>query len=167
MSAGSSVLLLSLGQSSLCYDKFILPRISQDPKHLSTSLLKQAGQKEPGALPDGSVKPNHQRAGPVIAIVRAKSPTKVMHEASVSEVAQAILDYLRHNPEAQDTLAGIDQWWLPEQENKARTATIKEALDELVAAGLITQHRGKDEQISYRLTSQGLRNLQVRLKEEG
>ena len=90
-----------------------------------------------------------------------------MHEASVSEVAQTILDYLRHNPEAQDTLAGIVQWWLPEEETRARTATIKNALHELVAAGLITEHKGKDEQISYRLTSQGFRNLQVRLKEEG
>ena len=69
---------------------------------------------------------------------------------------QAILEYLRKHPEAQDTLAGIAEWWLPEQEVKVRTATVMEALDELVAAGLISEHEGKDRQISYRLTKRGL-----------
>jgi Fe2+ or Zn2+ uptake regulation protein len=80
----------------------------------------------------------------------------VMREATVSEIARAILDHLHENPEAQDTLAGIVQWWLPSQEIKARIATIKEALNELIAAGLVTELEGKDEQISYRMTSHGL-----------
>jgi hypothetical protein len=81
-----------------------------------------------------------------------------MQEPSVMEIARAILDYLKRNPEAQDTLEGIVQWWLPEQQNKPRTAIIKEALDKLVVAGLIAEHRGKDAQISYRVTPQRLRN---------
>jgi Fe2+ or Zn2+ uptake regulation protein len=81
---------------------------------------------------------------------------KVMNERRRSRVAKAILDYLRKHPEAQDTLAGIAEWWLPEQEVKSRTATVKEALDELVTAGLISEHEGKDAQISYRLTDRGL-----------
>lgn len=79
-----------------------------------------------------------------------------MNERRRSRVAKAILDYLRKHPEAQDTLAGIDQWWLPRQDVKSRTATIKEALNELVTAGLISEHEGKDAQISYRLTKPGL-----------
>ncbi|MCU1264350.1 MAG: hypothetical protein JWM21_668 [Acidobacteria bacterium] len=75
-----------------------------------------------------------------------------MNERRRSRVAQGILDYLREHPEAQDTLAGIAEWWFPEQEVRNSTATVKEALDELVAAGLISEHRGKDEQISYRMT---------------
>jgi len=82
-----------------------------------------------------------------------------MNERRRSRVAQAILDYLRKHPEAQDTLAGITEWWLPEQEVKSRTATVKEALDELVEAGLISEHKGKDAQISYRMTQRGLRDL--------
>lgn len=78
-----------------------------------------------------------------------------MNERRPSRVAQAILDYLRKHPEAQDTLAGIAEWWLPEQEIKNRTATVKEALDELVSVGLISEHEGKDAQISYRLTKRG------------
>ena len=80
-----------------------------------------------------------------------------MHEASVSETARAILDYLRKNPDARDTLDGIVQWWLPEQKLRPRIATIKEALDQLIASGSITEHKGKDAQISYRITSRALR----------
>lgn len=82
-----------------------------------------------------------------------------MNERRRSRVAKAILDYLRKHPEAQDTLAGIAEWWLPEQAVKSRTATVKEALDELVAAGLICEHKGKDAQISYRMMQRGLRDL--------
>ena len=74
-----------------------------------------------------------------------------MYKPDVSEIAQAILDHLRRNPEAQDTLAGIVQWWLPAHEIKPRTATIKDALSELVAAGLVIRIEGKDTQVSYRL----------------
>ena len=75
-----------------------------------------------------------------------------MQQATVSEIAQAIAAYVEKNPEAQDTLDGIVQWWLPEAQHQTRTALIKEALDELVAAGLITAHKAKDAQIFYRAT---------------
>jgi len=84
----------------------------------------------------------------------------VMHEATVSETAQAILDHLHKNPEAQDTLAGIVQWWLPSREIKPRTAIIKDALSELITAGLVTELKGKDAQISYRMTNRGLRKVE-------
>jgi hypothetical protein len=74
-----------------------------------------------------------------------------MDEATVSEIAQAILGHLRQNPEAQDTLAGIVQWWLPSRDISSRTATIRDALSELVAAGLVIRMEGKDSQVSYRL----------------
>jgi Fe2+ or Zn2+ uptake regulation protein len=81
-----------------------------------------------------------------------------MHEATVSEIARAILEHLRKNPEAQDTLAGVVQWWLPSHEINPRTATIKDALDELVATGLVTEFEGTDAQISYRMTTHDVRN---------
>jgi len=74
-----------------------------------------------------------------------------MQQATVSEIAQAIAAYVEKNPEAQDTLEGIVQWWLPEARHQTR-ALIKEALDELVAEGLITAHKAKDAQIFYRAT---------------
>jgi len=86
-----------------------------------------------------------------------------MHEPTLSETAQAILDYLRRNPEAQDTLEGIVQWWLPEQRFTPRVATIKEALQELIDAEFISEHRGKDTQVSYRITTLGLREADAKL----
>jgi len=85
---------------------------------------------------------------------------KVMNERRQSRVAQAILDYLRKHPEAQDTLAGIAQWWLPAQGIKNQTTSVQEALDELVAEGLISEHRGSDAQISYRITQRGLQEAE-------
>ncbi len=79
-----------------------------------------------------------------------------MHEAHLSDTAQAILDYLRRNPEAQDTVDGISQWWLPREQLAPRTAAIRKALQELIEAKLISEHHGKDAQISYRITTLGL-----------
>ena len=75
----------------------------------------------------------------------------VMHEPSVAETVRAIRDYLDRNPNAQDTLAGISQWWLTKLGTKPRAATVKDALEELVREGLLTEHKGKDAQISYRM----------------
>jgi DNA-binding PadR family transcriptional regulator len=84
----------------------------------------------------------------------------VMNERRQSRVAQAILDYLREHPEAQDTLAGIAEWWLPVQGIKDQNTSVKEALDELVAEGLISELRGSDTQISYRITQRGLQEAE-------
>ena len=75
-----------------------------------------------------------------------------MEQANVSEIAQEILDHLRKHPQAQDTLEGIGQWWVPSQ-MAFGSAAIKDALDELVDAGLITELMGKDAHISYRITN--------------
>jgi hypothetical protein len=81
-----------------------------------------------------------------------------MSKRRQSRVAEAILDYLRKHPEAQDTLAGIAEWWLPTQGIRNGAANVKEALDELVAEGLLSEHQGKDAQVSYRITHRGLRD---------
>lgn len=75
----------------------------------------------------------------------------VMHEPSVAETVRAIREYLRKNPNAQDTQAGILQWWLTELPTKPRGATVKQALEELVHDGFLGEHTGKDAQISYRM----------------
>ena len=74
-----------------------------------------------------------------------------MKEPSVAETVQAILDYLRKYPQAQDTQAGILQWWLVDLPVKPRAATVKQALDKLVRDGFLSEHKGKDAQISYRM----------------
>lgn len=77
-----------------------------------------------------------------------------MHEPGVAETVRAILEYLRKNPNAQDTQDGILQWWLTELPTKPRDATVKKALEDLVRAGLLSEHKGKDAQISYRMRKQ-------------
>ncbi len=77
-----------------------------------------------------------------------------MHELSIDETVRAIMEYLRQNPDAQDTQDGILQWWLTELPTKPRDATVKKALDDLVRAGLLSEHKGKDAQISYRMRKQ-------------
>ena len=87
-----------------------------------------------------------------------------MYELRRSHVAWAILDYLWKHPEAQDTLSGISQWWLPEEKVTSRTATIKEALTDLVGKGLVLERRGRDSQIHYRINRRKLHEVRAFLK---
>jgi hypothetical protein len=68
-----------------------------------------------------------------------------------SQIGNEILAYLVDNPKAQDTLEGIVEWWLLERKIKFVTASVKEALSELVAKGLILEEKGPDSQIHYRI----------------
>jgi hypothetical protein len=73
---------------------------------------------------------------------------------SKSEIARDILAYLISNPEAQDTFAGIVEWWLLEEQIKRRSESIREALAELVSSGLIIEIVGKDSQTHYRINGE-------------
>ena len=70
---------------------------------------------------------------------------------SKSEIARYILDYLDSNPEAQDTLAGIVEWWLLEVEIKRSSANVTAAVADLVKKGLIIETVGRDSQTHYRI----------------
>ena len=74
-----------------------------------------------------------------------------MYESRPSRIAQAVLTYLREFPEAQDTIGGIAEWWLPDQDVRTHSTILREALNELVARGFILQYKGKDSQIHYRM----------------
>ncbi len=47
-----------------------------------------------------------------------------------TQITYDILGYLAEHPGAQDTLEGIIEWWLLEQEIKRQTGKVKEALTE-------------------------------------
>jgi hypothetical protein len=83
-----------------------------------------------------------------------------MYEVSRSHIARAILDYLLEHPDAQDTLAGIAEWWLPEEKMKTRSAIVKDALDQLVAEALVLERRGKDLQTHYRINGHRLKEIE-------
>jgi predicted transcriptional regulator len=66
-----------------------------------------------------------------------------------SEIVRDLLSYLIDNPDAQDTLEGIVEWWLLERKIENRTAKVREALTELVASGLILEREGSDSRPRY------------------
>ena len=69
-----------------------------------------------------------------------------MHELSLQ-----ILAYLADNPEANDTVEGIAQWWLLEQRLDEQPTRVEKALAELAGAGLVCASRGADGRTRYRL----------------
>ena len=66
-----------------------------------------------------------------------------------SEIARDLLGYLINNPEAQDTLEGIVEWWLLQMKLESRTTKVKEALADLVARKLILECAGSDSRLRY------------------
>lgn len=68
-----------------------------------------------------------------------------------SNMAYDILAYLADNPDAQDTLEGIAEWWLLQQRIKHEVANVKTALAELVAEDLVVERQGKDLRKHYRI----------------
>ena len=85
--------------------------------------------------------------------------------ANPPPIADEILAYLAEHPRAQDTLEGIAEWWLLEQEIKRWTAQVRAALAELVAQGLVLERKGKDGQIHYHLNRRQLGVIRARLSE--
>ena len=88
-----------------------------------------------------------------------------MNEVSTSRVARAILQYLHKNPNAQDTLAGIAEWWLPRQQITTQATTVKDALALLLADELILEVRGKDSRSHYRINDRKWAQIETRLEQ--
>jgi hypothetical protein len=74
-----------------------------------------------------------------------------------------ILAYLSENPDAQDTLEGIAEWWLSEQTVKPSTAVVGEALTELVERGLILARNGKDSRTVYKVNRRRMKEISTLL----
>ena len=70
---------------------------------------------------------------------------------SVPEMAHEILTYLAARPQAQDTLDGIEQWWLLERHIERHSDLVRAAVDTLLADGWLVEAEGKDGQRRYRL----------------
>lgn len=88
-----------------------------------------------------------------------------MNEVSTSRVARAILEYLRKNPRAQDTLSGITEWWLPRQQIRTHATTVKDALALLLAEELIVEVKGKDSQHHYRINERKWAQIETMLED--
>lgn len=80
------------------------------------------------------------------------------------EIADDILAYLAHNPDADDTAAGIMEWWLLEQELRRQTSEVQEALAQLVREGWLIQRKARDSQVHYRVNPRKKPGLAKMLK---
>ena len=70
-------------------------------------------------------------------------------EEPVQMIAQTIRRYLEVNPDAADSAEGIRRWWLPPALAEESPGTVEEALDRLVAAGVITRRPMPDGRVLY------------------
>ena len=85
--------------------------------------------------------------------------------AGSQDVGQYILAYLLDNPEAEDTIDGIVEWWVMRQRIRYETARVKEALSKLVKEGLIVERRSAGSPVRYRLNKRKVRAIRARLAE--
>lgn len=72
----------------------------------------------------------------------------------VAAAAQAIRAYLREHPLAKDTANGIAAWWLP-RGSRAGPQDVQDALDRLVAEGVVEAHRVPGGAVVYGLVRRG------------
>jgi hypothetical protein len=67
------------------------------------------------------------------------------------EISHKILAYLIDNPMARDTLEGIVEWWMLQQNIKHNIAMVRKALDELVGRKLLVERKGNDARKYYQV----------------
>lgn len=98
----------------------------------------------------------HDFARGIVIAALPRSPqehhvTEKTASSSGSGLACQILTYFAAHPEAQDTLEGVVEWWLLEQEIRRRTTAVKKALSELVARDFLLARTGKDGRTRYQM----------------
>lgn len=67
------------------------------------------------------------------------------------ETSHRILAYLMDNPDAQDTLKGIVDWWMLQQDIKRNVTLIKKVVDRLIDKGFLLERLGIDQTKYYQV----------------
>jgi hypothetical protein len=80
-----------------------------------------------------------------------KQPCTDAAAVDESEIEHSILAYLRHRPQAADTLRGIVNWWLPQQRYENGCQRIEQVLRGLVARGLLRRDPLPHGEVLYAL----------------
>ncbi len=68
------------------------------------------------------------------------------------QLAKMILNYLRRNPDAGDTLEGIAKWWLETERIEYSVDAVADTLESLVELGVIGIRESKGGKIFYAIS---------------
>jgi hypothetical protein len=77
----------------------------------------------------------------------------------MQKIAYKILAYMLEHPDAQDTLEGITEWWLPGVGARPNVTLVAEALAELTALGFTLARRGEDARALYKVNRRKLKEI--------
>ena len=88
-----------------------------------------------------------------------------MADEGLQQIGYRILKYLVENPNAQDTLEGIVEWWLLDRSIRHNTTEVKNVLDDLVARKLILERTTRDRRVHYRVNRHKEKQIRALLTE--
>lgn len=86
---------------------------------------------------------------------------------ATQKIRYYILAYLAKNPDAQDTLKGISEWWLSEQSGPPNVAAVEEAVAGLVRSGLVVASAREGSQTYYKANRERLEEIKALLTRFG
>jgi hypothetical protein len=75
------------------------------------------------------------------------------------ETSHRILAYLMDNPNAQDTLKGIVDWWMLQQDIKRNITLIRKVIDRLIRKGFLLERLGMDNRKYYQVNRERLTEI--------
>lgn len=68
---------------------------------------------------------------------------------TIDTIAQLIMEHLKLNPLAADTVEGVANWWLRQRGLRASEEQVQKALDLLVVRQQVVCHRSLDGHLLY------------------
>jgi hypothetical protein len=82
-------------------------------------------------------------------------------QTNKAEIARRILIYLEENPEAQDSIEGILQWWLLERTVHYEKIRVEQVIEELVSRDFIVARQNAGSPIIYSLNPSKLAEIHL------
>jgi hypothetical protein len=85
-----------------------------------------------------------------IAAVGNQHDSETRQRQREQEMTEAILAYLKENPQAMDTIEGISEWWISRAQIRTDVRVIAKVVDQLTRQGVL-EELGTGEDRRYRL----------------